>query len=233
MLDVDDTTLWNYDMEDGAMHFDYDPTLQNTWVQEQKFPAVPGMVEFVDKAAKLGYTVFGLTGRNNDQEPATLANLTKVGYGTTFTADTLFTKWTGKPGSTAAVVHHLRHDQLHDRRVQGRHPRATSRAPRAVATTSCSTSATSGPTSRAGTPPRCSSCPTRRTTCRAPTCRRCPSRAFVPRNVFTMEADGSSGETEPGEGIPNFDSVKATIRAYYNAPGRHREQERPRATSPR
>ena len=33
-----------------------------------------------------------------------------------------------------------------------------------------------------------------------------------------MAADGSSGETQPGEGIPNFDSVKATIRAYYNAP---------------
>ena len=61
VLDVDDTTLWNYDMEDGAMHFDYDPTLQNTWVQEQKFPAVPGMTDFVDKATKMGYTVFGLT----------------------------------------------------------------------------------------------------------------------------------------------------------------------------
>ena len=37
------------------------------------------MVAFVDKAAALGYTVFGVTGRNDDQKSATLANLTKVG----------------------------------------------------------------------------------------------------------------------------------------------------------
>ena len=53
VLDVDDTTLWNYDMEDGELHFDYDPVVQNDWVQGQKFPAVPGMAAFVDKAAKL------------------------------------------------------------------------------------------------------------------------------------------------------------------------------------
>ena len=40
----------------------------------------------------------------------------------------------------------------------------------------------------------------------------------MPKTRFTMAPDGSSGATEGGEGIPNFDSVKATIRAYYNAP---------------
>ena len=49
MLDADDTTLWTYDMEDGAMHFNFDPALQNTWVQDQKFPAVAGMADFVDQ----------------------------------------------------------------------------------------------------------------------------------------------------------------------------------------
>ncbi len=217
VLDVDDTTLWNYDMEDGAMHFDYDPTLQNTWVQEQKFPAVPGMAEFVDKAAKMGYTVFGLTGRNNDQEPATLANLTKVGYGTTFTADTLFTKWTGKPGSTQPSYI-------------------------TCATTSCTTveykagtraylqSAAGGGYNivlnvgdqwsdlKGGSAARVLKLPNPTYYLPSPDLATLPQPTFVPRNVFTMEADGSSGETQPGEGIANFDSVKATIRAYYNAP---------------
>ena len=52
VLDTDDTTLWTYDMEDGAMNFNFDPKLQDTWVQRQLFPATPGMVDFVDKAAK-------------------------------------------------------------------------------------------------------------------------------------------------------------------------------------
>src|SRR5829696_5264993 len=80
VLDTDDTTLWTYDMEDAAMHFNFDPALQNQWVQEQRFPAVPAMADFVDKAAKMGYTIFGVTGRSDDQKAATLANLTKVGY---------------------------------------------------------------------------------------------------------------------------------------------------------
>ena len=221
VLDVDDTTLWNYDMEDGALHFDYDPAVQNQWVQDQLFPAVPGMAEFVDKAVKQGYTVFGVTGRNNDQEPATLANLTKVGYGASFTADSLYTKWTGKPGSTqpdyikcatttcttveykAGTRAHIEAsgftimlnvgDQWSD--LMGGHAKKVLKLP--------------NPTYYLPSPnlPGVSE----------------PN--LVPRNVFTMEPDGSSGETVGGEGIPNFDSVVATIRAYYNAPDGHREQE--------
>ena len=40
---------------------------------------------------------------------------------------------------------------------------------------------------------------------------------LAPRTHFTMAADGSSGATEGGEGIPNIDSVKSTIRTYYGA----------------
>ncbi len=40
VLDADDTTLWTYDMEDNAMHFVFDPKVQNDlWVQPQRFPA--------------------------------------------------------------------------------------------------------------------------------------------------------------------------------------------------
>ncbi len=42
---------------------------------------------------------------------------------------------------------------------------------------------------------------------------------LTPRTRFRMEADGSSGATQGGEGIPNIDSVKSTIRAYYGDPG--------------
>ncbi|MBC9820622.1 HAD family acid phosphatase [Terrabacter sp. MAHUQ-38] len=40
-----------------------------------------------------------------------------------------------------------------------------------------------------------------------------------PRTQFVMAPDGSSGATERGAGIPNIDSVKKTIYAYYGDPG--------------
>ena len=98
VFDVDDTTLWTYDMEVGAMHFVYDPALQNEWVQDEKFPAVPGMVAVVNEVAAAGCAVVGLTGRNDDQKAATLDNLKKVGY-TAFSANRFFTKWTGAGAS--------------------------------------------------------------------------------------------------------------------------------------
>jgi predicted secreted acid phosphatase len=80
VFDVDDTTLWTYDMEDGAMGFAFDPALQNTWVQGKRFPAVPSMVKLEKKVKKAGCKVVGLTGRSKSQGKATLKNLKKVGY---------------------------------------------------------------------------------------------------------------------------------------------------------
>ena len=82
VFDADDTTLWTYDMEVGAMHFNFDPALQDVWVQDQRFPATPAMVDFgAREADKIGYTVFGLTGRRRQPEGARhLGNLTKDGY---------------------------------------------------------------------------------------------------------------------------------------------------------
>ena len=150
VLDTDDTTLWTYDMEDGAMHFNFDPTLQNTWVQDQRFPATPGMPAFVAKAASLGITVFGVTGRSDDQKVATLANLGKVGY-SEFSTDRFFTKWTGVGTSQQPAYITVRPRSARRSSTRPR-PASTSRAPPVVATTSSSTSATSGRTSRAGTP---------------------------------------------------------------------------------
>jgi len=94
VLDADDTTLWTYDMEVAAMHFVFNPTVQDQeWVQPQRFPATPAMVDFANAAATAGCTIVGLTGRNTTQRDATLGNLAKVGY-TGFTPENYYTKWT-------------------------------------------------------------------------------------------------------------------------------------------
>jgi predicted secreted acid phosphatase len=98
VFDADDTTLWTYDMEDGAMHFNFDPVVQDQqWVQPQRFPATPGMTSVVDAVDDAGCAVVGLTGRNDTQRTATLDNLDKVGYHG-FSDALYFTKWVS--GST-------------------------------------------------------------------------------------------------------------------------------------
>ena len=103
VLDADDTTLWTYDMEDGAMRFNFNPTVQDTdWVQPQKFPATPGMVGLVNAVGHAGCAVVGLTGRRVNQRDATLGNLTKVGY-TAFTPELYFTKWASNATPDPAI----------------------------------------------------------------------------------------------------------------------------------
>jgi predicted secreted acid phosphatase len=102
VFDADDTTLWTYDMEDGAMKFNFDPTLQNTWVQEERFLPVPSMRRVVRAAAEGGCKIVGLTGRNNAQRAATLDNLAKYYYGkddtSLFKSQYYFTKWNAATG---------------------------------------------------------------------------------------------------------------------------------------
>jgi predicted secreted acid phosphatase len=80
VLDVDDTTLatWNYEIfSNWAFNFG----TNQDFVLAQRFPAVPGMVDMVTKAAAEGYKIFYLTGRGQAQEAATLGNLTSDGIG--------------------------------------------------------------------------------------------------------------------------------------------------------
>jgi predicted secreted acid phosphatase len=105
VFDADDTTLWTYDMEDGnpaaahaGMQFNFNPTLQDKWVQGKWFPATPGMPALVKAVKAAGCTIVGLTGRNTGQQDATIANLTEVGYVDAagkplFTAENYYTKW--------------------------------------------------------------------------------------------------------------------------------------------
>jgi len=79
VLDVDDTTLatWNYEL---FSNWDFNPTTNGYFVDQELFPAVPGMVDMVDQAAAEGYAVFFLTGRPVAQYGATLGNLTGAPY---------------------------------------------------------------------------------------------------------------------------------------------------------
>ncbi|WP_431277032.1 HAD family acid phosphatase [Leifsonia poae] len=214
VFDADDTTLWTYDMEVADMHFNFNPAEQDVWVQGQRFPATPSMVSFVNTAAAMGYSVFGLTGRNDDQKAATLGNLTKVGY-TPFTTANFYTKWTGVGASqqpsyiTCAVAKcttveykaltrkHIEDlgytitlnvgDQWSD--LQGGYAQRALKLPNPTYyLPSANLPGVSEP-------------------------------ALAPRTQFRMAADGSSGATQGGEGIPNIDSVKSTIAKYYGDPG--------------
>ncbi|MEJ3405049.1 HAD family acid phosphatase [Rathayibacter sp. YIM 133350] len=215
VLDADDTMLWTYDMEVADMHFTFDPAEQDVWVQDERFPATPGMVGFVQAAEAIGYTVFGLTGRNADQEPATLGNLDKVGY-TGFDAENFYTKWTGtgasqqpdyiscatpkcttveyKAGTRKHIENDLGYtitlnvgDQFSD--LQGGYANASLKLPNPTYyLPSANLPGVDEP-------------------------------QLAPRTHFTMAPDGSSGATEGGEGIPNIDSVKKTIATYYGDTG--------------
>ena len=81
VLDVDDTTLtnWNYEL---YSNWDFNPTTNAIFVgltsgtfTGNMFPATPGMVDLVNHAKALGYAIFWITGRGDSQHAATIANL--------------------------------------------------------------------------------------------------------------------------------------------------------------
>jgi predicted secreted acid phosphatase len=80
VLDVDDTSLatWNYEI---ASNWAFNPATNATFVTDQRFPAVPGMVQMATQAAAEGYAIIYITGRPAAQEAATLGNLTADGVG--------------------------------------------------------------------------------------------------------------------------------------------------------
>ena len=80
VLDVDDTMLTNYNYE-LASNWAFNSTTNAEFVNDQKFPATPGMVDLAKAAEREGYAVIYLTGRPATQEQATLGNLTADGVG--------------------------------------------------------------------------------------------------------------------------------------------------------
>ncbi|MFJ4294922.1 HAD family acid phosphatase [Curtobacterium sp. NPDC089689] len=215
VLDADDTTLWTYDMEVGDMHFVFTPAEQDVWVQDQRFPAVPAMVSYVNAAKAMGFTIFGLTGRNDDQKAATLANLEKVGY-RGFTSDHYFTKWTGKGASqqpsyvqcAAAACTTVEYKALTRKHIE-----------RDLGYTIVDNLGDQWSDLQGGYAQEQVKLPN--PTYYLPSADLPGVREpwLSPRTHFRMAADGSSGATQGGEGIPNIDSVKKTIATYYGDPG--------------
>ncbi|QDP95723.1 hypothetical protein FOE78_07240 [Microlunatus elymi] len=214
VFDADDTTLWTYDMEAGAMKFVYDPVLQDQWVQDERFAATPAMVRLVNRAQQLGFTIFGLTGRNDDQKAATVANLKKVGY-RGFTADRFYTKWTGKGDSqqpsyiTCAAV---KCTTVEYKALTRKHIEALGYD--IVANFGDQWSDLQG-----GYADHVVKLPNPTYYLPSPDLPGKHEPWLAPRTRFTMRPDGSSGLRPDGDGIPNIDSVKSTIRSYYGDTG--------------
>ena len=111
VFDVDDTLLWNYDFEDKATNFNFDPTINATWVTQHLFVKVPGMPGLLRDLKSRGYALYGITGRPAAQEADTIANLNEQGFtddgqpaGTPlFTAATMYTKDPVVAGPPASI----------------------------------------------------------------------------------------------------------------------------------
>ncbi|KQZ88187.1 hypothetical protein ASD62_01450 [Phycicoccus sp. Root563] len=217
VFDADDTTLWTYQMEVGDMKFVFTPAAQQPWVDGERFPAVPGMVDFVNDAQKMGFTVFGLTGRSDSQKAHTVSNLAKVGY-TAFPSDRFFTKYDS--GSTppaylppswcaaypkcttveykAGTRRHIEQDLGYD----------------VVLNVGDQFSDLQG-----GFADRALKLPNPTYYLPSPNLPGVSQPRLAPRTRFTMAPDGTSGATQGGEGIPNIDVVKKTIAVYYGDTG--------------
>ncbi|MFF1572112.1 HAD family acid phosphatase [Leifsonia sp. NPDC058292] len=214
VFDADDTTLWTYDMEVADMHFTFNPAEQDVWVQGQRFPATPNMVDFVNTAAAMGYSVFGLTGRNDDQKAATLGNLAKVGY-TPFTQQNFYTKWTGVGASqqpsyvtcATAKCTTVEYKALTRKHIE------------ALGYTVTLNVGDQWSDLQGGYAERALKLPNPTYYLPSANLPGVTEPALAPRTHFTMAPDGSSGATQGGEGIPNIDSVKSTIATYYGDPG--------------
>jgi predicted secreted acid phosphatase len=128
VLDVDDTTLatWNYEI---FSNWAFNPATNGQFVIDQKFPAVPGMVDMVTQAANEGYAIFFLTGRPSSQAAATLGNLDNDGIGEDAgypDPEALFTKpdvadyppylqaaCAGDPGGKCTTIHYKAATRAH------------------------------------------------------------------------------------------------------------------------
>ena len=79
VLDIDETTLSNYEEMVGA-GFAYDSKVFNAWVESAKAPAIPGTLKLFNEARKLGVGVFFITGRPEEQRSVTEQNLHSQGF---------------------------------------------------------------------------------------------------------------------------------------------------------
>jgi acid phosphatase len=79
ILDIDETTLSNYQEEVGA-DFAFNAAVFNTWVEKAQAPAIPGTLRLYREARRLGVSVIFITGRPETERDATERNLRAQGF---------------------------------------------------------------------------------------------------------------------------------------------------------
>lgn len=79
VLDIDETTLSNYDEMVNA-DFAYNKPAFDAWVETAKAPAIPGTLRLFNEAKQLGVKVFFITGRAEPERAATELNLHNQGF---------------------------------------------------------------------------------------------------------------------------------------------------------
>ncbi|MCC9602344.1 hypothetical protein LOC67_17455 [Stieleria sp. JC731] len=82
ILDCDETVLDNssYNARNIVDGKEYSTDEWNEWCDERKAKAIPGSVDFVNAAEKLGVKVFFITNRRDVVKVATIANLRALGF---------------------------------------------------------------------------------------------------------------------------------------------------------
>ncbi|MCO5607093.1 hypothetical protein L7F22_061285 [Adiantum nelumboides] len=82
VFDIDETSLSNapYYAQHRFGAEAYNDTLFNAWTSEASAPALPATLNLFNTLKNLGYSVFFLTGRREDQRNATVANLLNAGF---------------------------------------------------------------------------------------------------------------------------------------------------------
>jgi acid phosphatase len=79
VLDIDETTLSNYQEEIGA-DFGFVKKNFDAWAMSAQAAAIPGTLRLYKEAQKLGVSVFFITGRPEDEREATERNLRTQGF---------------------------------------------------------------------------------------------------------------------------------------------------------
>ena len=79
ILDIDETTLSNYQEEVGA-DFANNAAAFDAWVKTAQAPAIPGTLRIYKEAQRLGVSIFFITGRSETERAATERNLRAQGF---------------------------------------------------------------------------------------------------------------------------------------------------------
>jgi acid phosphatase len=79
ILDIDETTLSNYQEEVGA-DFAYNKPVFDAWIETAQAPAIPGTLRLYKGAQRLGVSILFITGRDEAQRAATERNLRAQGF---------------------------------------------------------------------------------------------------------------------------------------------------------